>query len=245
MKNLIKTILQKLLGFETYLFLFSLYIIKTLKRNKMEGDFIYFRDIVPDGNVILDIGANIGVMAVHLSRTHPNSIIYAFEPIPQNSKTLERVIRHYNINNIRVVKCALGDTAGEIEMVMPVQQSAKLQGLSHVVHDSITEFNEGNKYKTPLTTLDLFINENNIQLPVSAIKLDVENFEYFVLLGGRETIIKHRPVIYTELWQNENREKCFTFIQNLNYSVKVLLDNVPVDFNPQIHHTQNFFFIPQ
>jgi FkbM family methyltransferase len=245
MKNLIKTILQKLLGFETYLFWFALYIIKTLKRNKKEGDFIYFRDMIPDGNIILDIGANLGAMAVHLSRTHPNSTIYAFEPILQNIKTLEKVLHHYKIKNVKVVKIALGHTSGEIEMVMPVQHSAKLQGLSHVVHESITEFNEGEKYKTPITTLDLFLKENNITIPVSAIKLDVENFEYFVLEGGHETIIKDRPIIYTELWMNENREKCFTFITDINYSIKVLNENVLVDFDPEFHITQNFFFIPQ
>jgi FkbM family methyltransferase len=245
MKNLIKTILQKLLGFDTYLYLFSLYIIKTLKQNEKEGDFIYFRDMIPDGKIILDIGANIGAMAVHLSQSHPNSTIYAFEPIPQNIKTLERVIRHYNIKNVTVVKSALGNNKGEIEMVMPVQNSAKLQGLSHVVHDSITEFNDGEKYKTPLTTLDIFVYENKITEPIIAIKLDVENFEYFVLEGGRETINRDRPIIYTELWENENREKCFIFIKKMNYSVSVLQNNVLIDFDPEIHTTQNFFFIPQ
>ncbi|MEI6852321.1 MAG: FkbM family methyltransferase [Bacteroidota bacterium] len=244
MKNLIKTILQKLLGFETYLYWFSLYIIKTLKRNKKEGDFVYFRDMVADGNIILDIGANIGAMAVHLSRTHPHATIYAFEPIPQNIKTLERVLRHFKIKNVSVVKSALGNTTGEIEMVMPVQKKAKLQGLSHVVHDSITDFNEGEKYKTPLTTLDIFLKENKITQAVNAIKLDVENFEFFVLEGGIETIKKHRPIIYTELWENENRENCFTFIKNLNYTVKVLTENELVDFDEKLHSTQNFFFIP-
>jgi FkbM family methyltransferase len=245
MKNFIKTILQKLLGFDTYLFLFSLYIIKTLKRNKNEGNFIFFRDMIPDGDMILDIGANIGVMSVHLSRTHPNSVIYAFEPIPQNIKALEKVIRYYKIENVRIIKSALGNTSGEIEMVMPVQHKAKLQGLSHVVHESITDYNVGEKYKTPLTTLDIFLQENNLTKTVTAIKLDVENFEYFVLEGGRETILKHRPIIYTELWDNENRQKCFTFIQNLNYSVKVINENDLVDFNPELHSNHNFFFIPQ
>jgi len=244
MKNLVKTVLQKLLGFETYLFLFALYIIKSLKRNKNEGDFVYFRDMIPDGNVIFDIGANIGAMSVHLSRTHAASTIFAFEPIPQNIKTLERVLRYFKVTNVVVVKKALGNTCGEIEMVMPVQRSAKLQGLSHVVHDSITEFNEGNKYKTPLITLDAFVQESKMVMPITAIKLDVENFEYFVLEGGKETIAKNRPIIYTELWENENRQKCFAFIRNLNYSIKILQNNSLIDFDPAIHHSQNFFFIP-
>jgi FkbM family methyltransferase len=245
MKNFIKTVLQKFLGFETYLYLFALYVIKTLKWNKKEGDFIYFRDMVPDGNIILDIGANIGAMVVHLSRTHPNSTIYAFEPIPQNIKTLEKVLHLYHINNVNVVKSALGNAMGEIEMVMPVQKSAKLQGLSHVVHDSIEGLNEGIRYKTTITTLDNFITENQIEGRLSAIKLDVENFEFFVLEGGIQTIKKHRPVIYSELWENENRDKCFTLLKNLSYSVKVLHKKVLVDYNPEIHTAQNFFFIPK
>ena len=44
---------------------------------------------------------------------------------------------------------------------------------------------------------------------IGAIKMDVENFEYFVLEGGKELIKKHKPIIYTELWENQNREKCF------------------------------------
>ena len=92
--------------------------------------------------------------------------------------------------------------------------------------------------------MDVFLNENYLGLPITAIKLDVENFEYFVLDGGKQTIIKHRPIIYTELWENENRDKCFNFIRNLNYSIKVLQNNELVDFDKKIHTTQNFFFIP-
>lgn len=244
MKNFIKALLQKLLGFHTYLYLFSLYIIKTLKRNKNEGDFIYFRDIIPDGGVILDIGANIGVMTVHLARSHKNSRVYAFEPIPHNIKTLERVIRHYKLNNVEVIKTALGNSIGEIEMVMPVQKSARLQGLSHVIHDSITELNEGEKFTTQLTTLDTFIKQHQITSKISAIKLDVENFEFYVLDGGRETIAANRPIVYCELWENDNRDKCFALMQEFGYEIKVLQSEKLCKFEPEIHKTQNFFFVP-
>ncbi len=55
--------------------------------------------------------------------------------------------------------------------------------------------------------------------------MDVENFEYFVLEGGKELLKKHNPIIYTELWENENREKCFQLIKELDYEIKVLNDN--------------------
>ncbi len=244
MKNFIKVILQKLLGFDTYLYLFSLYIINTLKRNRNEGDFVYFRDMIPDGGIIMDIGANIGVMSVHLARTHQDSKVYAFEPIPYNIHTLEKVISHYKIVNVEVIKSALGNSIGEIEMVMPVQKSARLQGLSHVVHDSITELNHGEKFITPLTTLDAFIKERQISTKITAIKLDVENFEYFVLDGGRETIAANRPIVYCELWDNENRVKCLDLMKEYCYAIMVLQSKKLCKFDPELHKKQNFFFVP-
>ncbi len=244
MKNFVKVVLQKLLGFDTYLYLFSLYIINTLKGNRNEGDFVYFRDMIPDRGVILDIGANIGVMSVHLARSHRDSKVYAFEPIPYNMQTLEKVIRHYKIENVEVIKSALGNTVGEIEMVMPVQKSARLQGLSHVMHDSITELNHGEKFITPITTLDTFMKEHKINARITAIKLDVENFEFFVLDGGRETIAKNRPIVYCELWENENRLKCFDLMQEYRYEVMMLQAGKLCPFDAELHKKQNFFFVP-
>jgi len=245
MKNSIKVILQKLLGFENYLFLFAVYIISSLRWNKKEGDFIFFRDMIPDEGMILDIGANIGVMAVHLARAHKKAMICAFEPIPYNIKTLKRIVRKYKINNISVVESALGDKTGTIEMVMPVHKSARLQGLSHVLHQSITENNEGERFSPPITTLDNFFKENPSDKPITAIKIDVENFEYFVFKGATETLKKHRPIIYCELWENKNREDCFSLFTELGYDIQVLQGNKLYNFDPSLHKTQNFFFIPK
>ena len=245
MKNSIKVFLQKLLGFDKYLFLFSIYIISTLRWNKKEGDFIFFRDMIPDDGMILDIGANIGAMAVHLARTHKKAAICAFEPIPYNINTLKKIVRRYKINNISVVESALGDKTGTIEMVMPVHKSAKLQGLSHVLHQSITENNEGERFFTSLTSLDNFLHDTNPDNPVTAIKIDVENFEYFVLKGATETLKKYKPVIYCELWENKNREDCFSLITELGYKIQVMHGNKLCDFDSSVHKTQNFFFIPK
>jgi FkbM family methyltransferase len=245
MKNSIKVILQKLLGFENYLFLFAVYIIRSLKWNKKEGDFIFFRDMIPEEGMILDIGANIGVMAVHLARAHKKAMICAFEPIPYNIKTLKRIVRNYKINNISIVESALGDKTGNIEMVMPVHKSARLQGLSHVLHQSITENNEGEKFSTPITSLDDFFKNKPSDNPITAIKIDVENFEYFVFKGATETLKKHKPIIYCELWENKNREDCFALLTELGYDIQVLQGNRLHNFDPSLHKTQNFFFIPK
>lgn len=236
--------LQGLLGFDQYLFCFSLFTIHTLRWNRKEGDFLHFLKRIPDGGVILDIGANIGIMTVWLARHKPASIILAFEPMPQNVKALRRVLEHYHFGNVRIVEKALGNQSGHVDMVMPVVHDVRMQGLSHVMHETIDVFNEGNTVQVPILKLDDCEELSNMAHRITAIKLDVENFEFFVLQGGEQLIRKHKPLIYTELWENENRTHCFDFIRRLGYSIQVAEGSHLVNYQPERHRTQNFFFVP-
>ena len=137
MKNAVKYILHTLLGFKNYLFVFSLFKISTLKRDKKEKDFFQFLRLIPENTAVLDIGANIGIMTVHLARIK-GATVYAFEPMPNNIAAFQRIVRHFKLSNVKLFEVALGNTEGEAEMVMPVISSVRMQGLSHVVHESIT-----------------------------------------------------------------------------------------------------------
>jgi FkbM family methyltransferase len=246
MKNFIKYILQKLLGFQNYLFVFCLFKIKTLHKDKSEKDFLYFLELIPPGGTVLDIGANIGIMTVYLATKVKDASVFAFEPIPHNVKVLEKVISHYKLKNVTVCNYALGNEDGEIEMVMPVISSVKMQGLSHVVHNTIKENNEGERFKIPLKKIDSISEIMNSPKPVTAIKMDVENFEYFVLDGAKELLNKYKPIIYCELWDNENRYKCFELMNSLGYVIKILVNSDLIGFTTEVakvHPTQNFFFI--
>lgn len=244
MKNFIKYILQKLLGFDNYLYIFSLYIINTLKWNKKEKDFLFFIKLIEGNGIILDIGANIGVMSVHLSKNFLDSQIYSFEPIPANIKAFKRITDHYNIDNITLIEKAIGNVNGSIEMVMPVVKSVRFQGLSHVVQNDDSCEDNGDKFTTPITTIDSFFKNLNNEKAVSAIKIDVENYEFYVLEGAKETLNKYHPIIYCELWENQNRTDCFQLMTSLNYNTMVLFKDKLCIFDPEVHKTQNFFFIP-
>ena len=244
MKALIKKTLQRILGFDNYLYIFSLFTIYTLKWNKNEKDFLFFLKLIPNDGIVLDIGANIGIMTAHLCRKLKNVTVYAFEPMPNNLKALQRIIRFFHLKNVKVMDFALGNEEGSVEMVMPVVDSVKMQGLSHVVHDSIEEFNEGTRFKVAVRKLDNLKELTESDKRVTAIKMDVENFEFFVLDGAKNLIRKHKPLIYTELWDNKNRDKCLNLIRELGYGVKVIQEGALVDFDSKRHSTQNFFFIP-
>ena len=240
-KNWVKYILQRLLGFQNYLYVFALFKIRTLKTDSNEKDFFHFLSLLEDGKGdVLDVGANVGIMTVHLAQKLPNTTVHAIEPLPDNLKVLKRVVEHYELKKICIHETAVGEEAGEIEMILPTQGKTKMQGLSHVKHDTITEWNEGEEFKVHVDKIDNLINGQ----PVQGIKIDVENFEYYALKGGKRIIEANHPIIYAELWDNDNRKKCMDLLCEMDYKVNVVENNQLVPFNDKVHKGQNFIFLP-
>ena len=239
MKNSVKFILQKMLGFRSYLFTFAKYKIRTLKNDDKENDFFYFLDMLNDGQGnVLDIGANLGIMTVHLAQNLPNSTIHAFEPVPDNRIVFKQVVDKYELKNVEFHEYALGDEDGSVEMITPKDKGAKLQGLSHVKHDTITEWNQGEEFSVAIKRLD-DLNLGKVQ----GIKMDVENFEYFVLTGAKSLLGNDYPIIYTELWDNDNRARCMELLSQLGYDAHVIVEGQLTVFEPKRHQSQNFIYI--
>ena len=240
MKTLIKFVLQKVFGFKNYLFIFSLYINATLRNNRKEGDFLYFLSMLPENSTILDIGANIGVMTMHIALKLPHSKVFSFEPVPENLYNIRRLIKFYSIKNVTVFDIALGNYNGKAEIIMPKINHVKFHGLSHVKGVEGSEGNSGIKYNVPIRKLDDLAKLKVLENPVSGIKIDVENYEYNVLEGARNLLLEHKPLIYAELWENQNRADCMKLLTDIGYSIFVLENGVLVKFGSQ--QTQNFFF---
>lgn len=241
MKNILRFILQKCLGFKNYLFLFSIISIKRIEAHSSEEEFMYFVTLVPNEGIILDIGANIGTTTVPLAKAKNNAIVYSFEPMPENIETLKRVVKYFKLSNVKIFDIALGEKDGILTMVMPVINNVKMQGLSHIqLNGTERRRSAGDEIDVTVKTLDTIQDLNTAQ-KISAIKIDVENFEYFVLKGGRNLISVHQPIIYCELWKNEMREMTIKYLSDLGYSVKVLHNKQLTDYRDD---TINFFFIP-
>ncbi len=242
MKNRIINILQRVLGFETYLFIFSIFIILKLKYDKNEKDFLKLFELIKEDGLVLDIGANIGVMTTYFARKLNNSKILAFEPIPFNIRTLKRIISFFKLSNVEIIKVALSDVEGKLKMIVPVINSARKQGLSHVSDVASINSEPGEEYEVEGKRLDNVEEIVNANERIIAIKIDVEGYELNVLKGAVETIRKHRPIIYCELWPGEQRNKTIKLLQSLGYSCNVVEADNFVEYKD--HPTQNFFFIP-
>ena len=238
-KKFLQRILQRLMGFENYLFLFSLFIQYTLRWNPKEGHFNHFLRLLEPHYNVLDVGANIGIMTSLLAKHCKKGNIYAIEPIPDNLKALKRMIRFHRLENVSVKPFAVGKDTGALEMRMPVIRGVRMQGLSHVHHPQIEGYQSPyQSFEVPQKTLDELFPESEIH----AIKMDVENFEFNVLQGALQLLSRCRPLLYMELWDNENRKLCMNYLGELGYTPYVYQNRELVAYEKGKHRQHNFFF---
>ena len=101
------------------------------------------------------------------------------------------------------------------------------------------------RIQTKMIYLDGFSDISNRSKKVVGIKLDVENYEYHVLEGAKNLIQTDRPAIYAELWDNENRQKCFELMKNMNYETYSFEGKKMIAFNKTNYKGQNFVFLPK
>jgi len=71
-------------GFEVNLLYHEIFLQKTYNKNGI---------LLKDGDVIFDVGANIGMFTMHQASLHNSLKIYAFEPVNQTFKALEQNVR--------------------------------------------------------------------------------------------------------------------------------------------------------
>ena len=73
------------------------------------------KNILSDGAVVVDAGANIGVYSQFLSHcVGPTGAVHSFEPSPENFKRLESAVRRYT--NVRVSNAAVGEYSGRSKL---------------------------------------------------------------------------------------------------------------------------------
>ncbi|WP_256006474.1 FkbM family methyltransferase [Pedobacter deserti] len=238
-KEIFKFYLQKLLGFRRYLFLFAWYAVKKALRGKYEPALNRFISMIPDRDIILDIGANIGITMVPLALAKPNARIMGFEPISENFETAKLILKHFRVQNSEIHNVALSDQRGSLTMVMPLKSGARQQGLSKV-EQTPGKSEDGIRYTVESYTLDELIKPGQ---KISAIKIDVENYEYEVLKGGINMLKASLPIIYCELWDNEKRKKVFDLLDGIGYMIYVLDDDflTPIAIDPNYKGASNNF----
>lgn len=131
----------------------------------------------------LDIGAHVGLWARDLCGQFLRVI--AFEPHPEHRQCLAMNVK---APNLEIVAAAVGERDGMCSLQIYPGRSGH------------THRKEGTDVR--LISIDTYAPEE-----VDYIKIDVEGFEYEVLLGAEETIMRDHPRIVIEQKQQHHRSE--------------------------------------
>lgn len=213
----IKTLLfktgQRIFGRENWLFLLAQFNLLRMRGVAYERGFRHFVDLLPHHGLVLDIGANLGVMSAYLAQQNHSRKIIAVEPIPMHIQVMNRLFRKKKLKNIVVIERALSNQSGFVEMNVPLKNGVLQHGLASLETQKDTP---GEKYEVQATTLDQLMGNHRDETLVG-IKIDVENHEWEVLSGGMQTILQHYPIIMVELWNDSKKEQCLNALISLGY----------------------------
>jgi FkbM family methyltransferase len=190
LRNLVKRILIQILPSSIYLSINAYVAARDIRsRKRYEPEIALLSRFVKEGDRVVDIGANQGLYAYHLSRlVGEGGEVHCLEPIPQNLKVLARAIGTWGLSNVQVHAVACGDRAGRQTFHVPEIDGVPYYGLAHLGG------NEQMTIECSVMRLDDIITG-----PVQFIKCDVEGAESFVFLGAKRIIQESRPTVLVEV----------------------------------------------
>jgi len=137
---------------------------------------------------ILDIGANIGNHSLFFAKFLNCEMVHSFEPVKSNIELIKKNMENFKEKNV-VYEIALSNKHG----TMPLYNSQRENNGGFSLHSYSNGSSFVVKDLVDVITLDS-LNLTNI----SMIKIDVENHENEVLQGGKQTILKNKPIIFIE-----------------------------------------------
>ena len=142
------------------------------------------------GTVVLDVGAHFGYFTTRFSSLVGEAgEVIALEPNDSSRRILERHLARRSIRNVRILPFAAWSTSSDIEL----QIDGPLGVTSHIRNTP-----KGGGSRVQGRTIDEIVFElGNVR--VGFIKIDVEGAEVEVLLGAKQTLLKHRPVVLCEI----------------------------------------------
>lgn len=177
------------------------------------------RSLVQPGAWVVEVGANIGALTLPLlDAVGPEGFVMAFEPQPEVREILRANVSRYG-GQVEVRPEACGPAEGVLY-------------LPPIAYDRPGNFGgvelsgEGSR---PVRVMPL----DNLLLPrLDLLKIDAEGMETEVLMGARDLITRHGPILYVEDDRPEHRAALHDALRFLGYRWE---QHHPRLFSPRNH----------
>lgn len=178
-----------------------------------EAEVGLWRKLVRPGDIVVDVGANIGYFTVALAElVGENGKVIAVEPQPDNFELLKINTRPWD--QTEHYQTALGAKAG-------ISQAPDLTDVPDHNYGRV-ELGSG-PHSVQVETLGELLRNRIVRL----IKIDVEGMEADVIEGGQEYIGQHHPFLYVENDRQEKSAQLLKLLRGLGYR---LFEHKPLMF---------------
>jgi FkbM family methyltransferase len=182
-----------------------------------EVELQFFLQFINPGDVVVDVGANLGAFTVPLAKAvGPLGHVHAFEPQRLINQRLNANIALNILDNVNVYHAAVGSSSGTIMApYLDYQVSANYGN----VRLNATSDEKDSHYPVQVLTLDSidYFNIMNGKSCPSFIKIDVEGMERDVLIGGQVTISRCKPILFVENHMFEAASALVNQIYSMDY----------------------------
>ena len=164
-----------------------------IKRSFSVAETTIMRELVNQGDIVIDIGANLGFMTAHLSTlVGSHGRVLAFEPDPTTYGYLLANLRINRCDNFSPYNIAMSDEEGLSRLFISKRHSSDNR-MYQPQQDWPDEEGPRSTIDIDVTQLDTFADELDLG-KLSFIKIDVQGYEYLVLKGASR-LIKSCPSI--------------------------------------------------
>jgi FkbM family methyltransferase len=203
-----KTLLHPLMNETTYKYMQAASKALDIRKGTWsEPDLELVKIGLREGETALDLGANYGIYAYHMSRAvGKTGKVYSFEPVPFTFDTLKIVARLLGFaHNVELVEKGCSNENGKITFSVPVQQSGAFAAGQAYIGERNDErtgkeeqvrWTETKPVEAEVVRLDDFLPEIK-DLPF--IKADIEGAELLCFRGAEKIFAKHLPTTVCEI----------------------------------------------
>lgn len=167
-------------------------IAECIRNGKVHDEPVFnaLKDYIRPGDVVLDVGANFGVMATMMSElVGADGLVYAFEANAYNFNILALNIAANELTQIKPMFNAVTDRGGQELSFPPVDFN------KYPCHGSFSISMEAGAGQ-PITSLA--IDDLNITRRIGAMKVDIQGADLLAMRGAEATIRRHRMPIIVE-----------------------------------------------
>jgi FkbM family methyltransferase len=216
MKNIQSRVVNQIeLRFED----FSHSCVRLATFNELESDYYKTSKIsFKEGDIVFDIGANIGMVSIYLAKKYPFLKIYSFEPVPENYSSLINNIKLNDVSNVFAYNLGVYKNNSKMKFIMRPDNSG-----GGTMFSQKTELDDHFVSMIDCKSLDSIIEDLNIE-KIKLMKIDCEGSEYDIFYSCEN--LSKIEYLSAEFHTNSN-------LLNRGYTAESLVSHLSKYINPE------------